>query len=140
MMSVQKNRESKRPFRMMKSLAVMTMVLFLLAGCGNNTPGSVFQPDSRNAAPNNTAMSAENHGNQKQRITLEEARALALKHAGVSENDAVFTDRDFDLDDGIPLYELEFRADGMEYEYEVHAETGEIIKAEKEPDNRLRDR
>ena len=33
------------------------------------------------------------------------------------------------------LYEVDFEADGYEYEYEIHAETGEIITWDKEWDD-----
>ena len=38
-------------------------------------------------------------------------------------------DKEFDFDDGITIYELEFTAGGNEYEYDVHAVTGKILKA-----------
>jgi len=31
-------------------------------------------------------------------------------------------------------YEVDFEAGAYEYEYEIHAETGEILKSEKERD------
>ena len=36
--------------------------------------------------------------------------------------------KEFDFDDGIAIYELEFTAGGSEYEYDVHAVTGKSIK------------
>lgn len=56
----------------------------------------------------------------KGRIGIQKARELALAHAGLK--DAVFSEGEYDLDDGI--YELEFTAGGIEYEYEVNAFTG----------------
>lgn len=66
-------------------------------------------------------------------ITLEDAKEIALKDAGVNAEDAKFDDRDLDLDDGTPYYEIEFTADGFEYEYEIHAVSGKIIESEREP-------
>ena len=66
-------------------------------------------------------------------ITLEKAREIALTQANVSADDATFTDREFDHDDGTPTFELEFFANGYEYEYEIHAVTGAVLKAEHEP-------
>ena len=63
-------------------------------------------------------------------ITLEKAQEIALAQANVNAADAVFDDREFDLDDGTPIYELEFMAGGYEYEYDVDAVTGQILKAE----------
>lgn len=61
-------------------------------------------------------------------ITMERAKRLALKHLGVSEADK--WDKDCELDDGV--YELEFVVDGIEYEYEIDAVTGKILKVESE--------
>ena len=63
-------------------------------------------------------------------ITLEKAKEIALAQANVSAADAVFDDREFDHDDGTALFELEFTANGVEYEYDVDAVTGKVLKAE----------
>lgn len=63
-------------------------------------------------------------------LTLDEAKQVAFEHAGIDGTNAVFDDQDFDIDDGIPHFELEFKLDGVEYEYEVHAITKEILKYE----------
>ena len=34
---------------------------------------------------------------------------------------------EFDVDDGIPEYEVEFFQDGWEYDYTIHADTGEVL-------------
>ena len=65
-------------------------------------------------------------------ITLQKAQEIALLQANVSASDAVFEDKEFDHDDGTPVFELEFTANGNKYEYDVHAVTGKVIKAEHE--------
>lgn len=65
-------------------------------------------------------------------ITLQKAQEIALLQANVSAFDAVFEDKEFDHDDGTPVFELEFTANGNKYEYDVHAVTGKVIKAEHE--------
>lgn len=62
------------------------------------------------------------------RIGIEKAREIALAQLGL-EN-AVFKEGEYDLDDNV--YELEFTADGVEYEYEVDAITGKVRKADRE--------
>jgi len=39
------------------------------------------------------------------------------------------------VDDGIPEYSVEFRHDGWEYDYEIHAQTGKILDWDKERDD-----
>ena len=63
-------------------------------------------------------------------ITLEKAKEIALAQADVSAADAVFDDKEFDHDDGTAIFELEFTANGVEYEYDVDAVTGKVLKAE----------
>lgn len=41
----------------------------------------------------------------------------------------------FDTEDGMIVYEVEFKSAGYEYDYEIDAKTGNIIKAEKESDD-----
>ena len=62
-------------------------------------------------------------------ITLEKAQEIALTQANVDAADAVFDDRDFDHDDGTPVFELEFYANGIEYDYDVDAVTGKVLSA-----------
>ena len=62
-------------------------------------------------------------------ISLDKAKEIALAQADISAADAVFEDKEFDFDDGIAIYELEFTAGNNEYEYDVHAVTGKILKA-----------
>lgn len=67
---------------------------------------------------------------QAQRITLEEAKAIAYAHAGVSENEVY--DKSYERDDGV--YEIDFEHGGWDYEYEI-SRTGEILKSEKDADH-----
>ena len=65
------------------------------------------------------------------------AKEAALSHAGVSEADVCWLKADFDSDDGIYLYELEFAANGVKYDYDVNALTGDIVKFEEEQTGNL---
>lgn len=63
-------------------------------------------------------------------ISLDDAKKIAFEHAKVDGTKAKFDDQEFDLDDGVPSYELEFMIDGNEYEYDIHAVSGEVLKYE----------
>lgn len=65
------------------------------------------------------------------------AKTAALSHAGVSESDVCWLQADFDRDDGVYVYELEFSANGLKYDYNVNALTGEIVKFEQEQTGNL---
>ena len=68
-------------------------------------------------------------------IGYAKAKSLALNHAGVSENEAYDMDIELDDEDGILVYEVEFKSGGMEYSYEINAATGAILKHETELDD-----
>lgn len=61
-------------------------------------------------------------------IGVDAAKSAALSHAGVSADAATFSDVEFDLDNGTMVYELEFCANGTEYEYDIDAKTGAVLK------------
>lgn len=66
-------------------------------------------------------------------IGRETAEQAALAYAGVDAAQVVFKSTDFDLDDGVMVYEVEFYANGSEYEIDVDALTGAIRDSEVEP-------
>ena len=66
------------------------------------------------------------------RLTKEEAKQIALKKAGVTEAEATFTKARLDYDDGREEYEFEFFAGNTEYEVDVDANSGRVVKFETE--------
>ena len=68
----------------------------------------------------------------KKYIGEEEAKKAALKHAGLDGEEVSFYQCRLDCEDGVMVYEIEFYADGYEYEYDVEALTGTVRKAERE--------
>ncbi len=65
-------------------------------------------------------------------ITTAEAKEIALDHAGVAEADATFITAKLEYDDGVQVYDIEFYAGGVEYDYEINAATGAIIGTEQD--------
>ena len=68
-------------------------------------------------------------------ITEAQAQSIALEHAGVSAEKALGLRVNADLDDGVSHFDVEFRCSGVEYEYEIDAENGAILKAERDADD-----
>lgn len=61
-------------------------------------------------------------------ISLEDAKAAALTHAGLTSGQVTFVESKLDYDDGRQVYEVEFcTQDYKEYDYEIDAYTGEIL-------------
>lgn len=67
------------------------------------------------------------------KISMERAKQIAVSHAGVS--DASFTKVELDTDDGIAVYEIEFKVGNTEYDYEINAASGAIISSSLEIDD-----
>ena len=75
------------------------------------------------------------HGESDNVGSEEAALAIALEHAGVTLDQLSWYEICLDFDDGIWVYEVEFVVGNTEYEYEINAITGEIIKFETELDD-----
>ena len=83
------------------------------------------KPSGQKPAPSGTA----------QDIGYAKAKSIALNHAGVSESKVYDMDIELDEEDGKLVYEVEFKSSGMEYDYEIDAATGTILKQEAERDD-----
>lgn len=68
-------------------------------------------------------------------IGPEQARNIALTHAGVSESQVSGLQIQHDQDDGHLEYEVEFCTGSMEYEYTIDGSTGKILKYDCEQDD-----
>lgn len=84
--------------------------------------GDVLDFSKESITSANTVNNAEGY------IGLDAAKTAALSHAQLAESDVVFTKSILDDDDGVAEYEIEFVANSKEYEYSIHAESGDIIE------------
>ena len=66
------------------------------------------------------------------RLTKDEAKQIALDKAGVTAEEATFTKARLDYDDGREEYEFEFFANGREFDIDVDANTGRVVKFDVE--------
>ena len=58
-----------------------------------------------------------------------EAQKIALEHAGVKAADATIIRSKLDYEDGRQVYDIEWYAGSAKYDYEIAADTGEIISS-----------
>lgn len=63
-------------------------------------------------------------------IDLKAAKSAALQDAGVSAADVTYTKTERDDDGGIAIYEIDFYTASHEYEYEIHAQNGNVLSRE----------
>ena len=56
-------------------------------------------------------------------------------HAGVDANTIYDMNTELDVENGIIVYEVEFKSGNIEYDYEIDAVTGAILRHETELDD-----
>ena len=96
----------------MKKIALATIILVAcisLIGC------------NKSSTPNN-----QNSNNNK--ITMEQAQEIALKHAKLTSDQVSFIKTDTELENGIEVYNIEFSYENKEYDYKINSANGEIVE------------
>ena len=68
-------------------------------------------------------------------IGYESALAAALGHAGLDSSQVSGTEVEMDCENGVIVYEVDFKYGGQEYEYEINASTGEIMVSDVDVDD-----
>lgn len=67
-------------------------------------------------------------------ISAEQAKNIALEHAGIAAQDIRVFESKLKQKHGYAIYDIEFKANRMEYEYAIDAVTGNILSWESERD------
>ena len=70
---------------------------------------------------------------QASEISVEKAKQIALSHAGVGS--ARFTKAKIDYENGVKVYEIEFKVGNMEYEYDINVLNGAIVSSSAKIDD-----
>ncbi|MDR3729717.1 MAG: PepSY domain-containing protein [Oscillospiraceae bacterium] len=94
----------------------------------SNTSGTTSGSTATTSKPSSGSTS-------KTPIGAASAKSIALKHAGVSESSVLGMQVKEDWDDGTLEYNVEFWYNSTEYEYEINAYTGTILKYEQDRDD-----
>lgn len=84
---------------------------------------------------NNNKEQVKENNNTSSYIGKEKAKSIAFNDAKVKESDVKDLSVEFDKDDGIYHYEIEFKYNKKEYTYDINAKTGKIIDKEVERDD-----
>lgn len=96
--------------------------------------------NSTTVEENSTTASVSSVTNQTSQITSatssnidkDKAKQIAVKDAGLKQSDVNFIKVEFSIDDGVKHYEVDFYANGVEYDYEIDALSGAVLKRETE--------
>ena len=95
-----------------KILSIIIIINMSLVGCNNSTA---------------------NRNNE--RITVEEAKEIALNNANLTSDKVSFIRTEFDSDNGKEKYDIEFNYGNKEYDYEINAINGKIIAYDEDIEN-----
>jgi uncharacterized membrane protein YkoI len=71
----------------------------------------------------------------KKKIGVTKAKNAAFKHANVKASDAWDVEVDLDTENGKLVYEVSFNAGGYDYDYDIDAYSGKVLRYEKELDD-----
>ena len=63
------------------------------------------------------------------------AKSAALSHAGLDSGSITEYECKLDREDGRMVYEIDFKCNGFEYEYQIDAVSGAIVKQDKDIDD-----
>ena len=138
---VEGSREPKT-FEELVGLSINELNLIYTSMTNNTAQSGEELPDpSQETASGGASSSADQYtstiqtsgkASQSAYIGAEAAKTAALSHAGLNASQVTALEIDYDWEDGRMVYEIEFRTASQEYECEVDALTGEIIKYETE--------
>lgn len=139
---------------------IMSLAFLFVNGCGNetdskqdssngnqsasgqeqsvgeqNTGQEQNQPadgQEQNAGEQQTQAGSQGNSANQSGIGMEEAKEAALKHAGLTAEEAVFVKEEMDYEDGRTEYELEFVSGTTRYKYEISGEDGAVLESSQE--------
>lgn len=85
----------------------------------------------QNAAGTNDGTTSGNQASGSY-IDVEEAKSIALSHAGLSASDVTFSKTKLETDDGYTCYEIEFYQGRTDYDYKIDAVSGTVLEFDSE--------
>ncbi len=87
---------------------------------------------NNNGNGNGNSNGNGNNNTNNTKISLQEARNIALEHANLDISVVNIVKCESEYDDGILIHEIEFIYNNYEYDYKIDSRTGEIISFDKD--------
>ena len=127
----QREEDNRKEHRMRKSLLFAAMAATTVTVASN-----IKMPESNNTGCKSCCCNAQNCAktNAQKFIGKEAAIAAALSHAGIERTAIRDLKCELDRENGVMVYEVEFESGIYDYEYDIDATTGKVLKSKKELD------
>lgn len=100
----------------------------------SSTGAAGSQNSSAEVTPSVPSPAGSQNTQNASEISEAEAKQIALDNAQVKESDLLTFQIKKDFDDGIYVYEIEFQSGNKQYEYDIKASDGQILKTDYEID------
>lgn len=133
---------------MKKLLTFLVVVIFVLAlsACSSTNSGNTDNRETSNnvttqsQTTENTTPSTDNQPTQdttqnNPKLTADEALDIALKQAGVTKDSIRNLENTLDRENGVLVYEIDFKSGNIEYSYDINAETGEVVERDRDTED-----
>lgn len=124
--------------RLWSLLLVMMTICMAMTGCRMmESAGSAVEYGAEAAGDSlrqslGTTAALESTWTANPVLTPEEATQIALEHAGLTADLVIGLHTGYEIEHGTPIYDIEFHHRAWEYDYEIHADTGEILSFSKD--------
>ena len=79
-------------------------------------------------APETNPAASEPSG----KLTREQAEKIALDYLGLTADQVTRLRTEYEIDDGVVQFDVEFRSGDWDHEFEIHAEDGRILSYDKD--------
>ena len=121
-------------------LSIALLTVFFLIGCSpkeveqklDAMEDSIEQHIDRVENKVDNAVTPTQNSSYTPKISVTEAETTALTHAGFTADQVTGLRTELEFDDRVPHYDVQFYQNYLEYEYEINADTGEIISFEQD--------
>lgn len=123
---------SNRSYESLAGLSISELAL-MLESDQNKLTQNGDQTEQDKAEAFKVAVSGE--VNKETYIGEDKATEIALKDAGATKENVTEFSIGFEQDDGVLVYDIDFKYNGYDYEYDINAVSGGIKGREKERDN-----
>ena len=119
----------KNGFKRILIIVSVTLALVAFAGCSSdNNQSNQNNANNQQQTQQNQQQTQQNTQNNSGEITEDKAKEIALKDAGFTADQVKFTKCKLDYEDGVKVYEVEFVNGQKEYDYDINAANGSIVK------------